>query len=274
VSFEAAYKPGAFLADRRRSTHPVAPLAEDVSDVDTGTTIFDQISYGKGNAVLRQLVTWLGETDFLAGVNAHLTRHRFANATLEDLLLALDAASPRDVRGWAQVWLRQSGHDTIRVSRVDGVPVLTRDGVRPHRFTVTAYSASLEQVGSRLVDLAGEPLELPDWAGLVVVPNSRGETFARIELDQVSYAAVAGALADLPDPLVRAVLWAMMLDQVPAASHLDLLARQLPRESSPTLVTAALDRTMNHLVRRRAIESCRSYKGSYENRALYPLRAG
>lgn len=250
VSFEAAYKPDAFRADRRRSTHPVAPAAEDVPDVDTGTTIFDNISYGKGNAVLRQLVTWLGAADFLAGVNAHLTRHRFANATLEDLLSALDAASPRDVRGWAEVWLRQSGHDTIRVSRSGDVPVLTRDGVRPHRFTVTAYSTSLEPVGSRLVDLADEPLELPEWAGLVVVPNSHGETFARIELDPFSYDTVSHALAALPDALVRAVLWATMLDRVPPASHLELLARQLPRESSPTLVTAALDRTLNDLVRR------------------------
>ncbi|MET7670215.1 aminopeptidase N [Micromonospora luteifusca] len=250
VSFEAAYKPGAFLADRRRSTHPVAPAAEDVPDVDTGTTIFDAISYGKGNAVVRQLVTWLGTADFLAGVNTHLTRHRFANATLEDLLSALDAASPRDVRGWAEVWLRQSGHDTIRVSRSGDVPVLTRDGVRPHRFTVAAYSPSLEPVGSRLVDLADEPLELPEWAGLVVVPNAHGETFARIELDPFSYDSVARSLADLPDPLVRAVLWAMVLDQVPPVSHLDLLARQLPRESSPTLVSAALDRTLNNLVRR------------------------
>jgi aminopeptidase N len=250
VSFEAGYKPGAFRADRRRSTHPVAPAAQDVPDVDTGTTIFDNISYGKGNAVLRQLVTWLGEADFLAGVNAHLTRHRFANATLENLLSALDAASPRDVRGWAEMWLRQSGHDTIRVSRPDGVPVLTRDGVRPHRFTVAAYSTSLEPFGSRLVDLADQPLELPEWAGLVVVPNSYGETFARIELDPFSYGIVSQALAALPDALVRAVLWAMVLDGAPPASHLELLARQLPRESSPTLVAAALDRTLNDLVRR------------------------
>ena len=250
VSFEAAYKPGAYRADRRRSTHPVAPAAADVPDVDTGSTIFDGISYGKGNAVLRQLVTWLGPVDFLAGVNAHLTRHRFANATLEDLLSALAAASPRDVRGWAEVWLRQSGHDTIRVSRPDGVPVLTRDGVRPHRFTVAAYSASLEPAGSRLVDLADEPLALPEWAGLVVVPNSYGETFARIELDPFSYDAVSQSLAAVPDPLVRAVLWATVLDQAPPAAHLDLLARQLPRESSPTLVAAALDRTLTGLVRR------------------------
>jgi len=49
---------------------------------------------------------------------------------------------------------------------------------------------------------------------------------------------------------VRAVLWAMALDHVPPASHLQLLAQQLPRESSPTLVAAALDRTLNDLVRR------------------------
>jgi aminopeptidase N len=235
VSFEAAYKPGAYLADRRRSTHPVAPATQDVPDVDTGTTIFDQISYGKGNAVLRQLVTWLGERDFLAGVNAHLTRHRFGNATLEDLLSALDAASPRDVRGWAGVWLRQSGHDIIRVERSGDVPVLVRHGVRQHRFTVTAYSTTMEPIGSRLVDLADDPLELPEWAGLVVVPNSHGETFARIELDPLSYDTVSHKLAELADPLVRAVLWATVLDQVPAALHLELLARQLPRESSPTL---------------------------------------
>ncbi|GAA1593060.1 M1 family aminopeptidase [Actinoplanes couchii] len=238
VSFEAAHKPGAYRADRRRSTHPVAPAAADVPDVATGRTIFDEISYGKGNAVIRQLVTWLGEPDFLAGVNAHLTRHRFANATLDDLLSALDAASPRDVRAWAAVWLRQAGHDTIRVTRRDdGVPVLTRDGIRPHRFTVTAYTLDLEPAGSRLIDLAAEAVPLPDWAGLVVVPNAHGETFARIHLDQLSSGAVANGLADLADPLVRAVLWST----VPIE---ELLPRQLPREPSPTLVAAAVDRAL------------------------------
>jgi aminopeptidase N len=265
VSFEAQYKPGAYLADRRRSTHPVAPAASDVPDVDTATTIFDEISYGKGSAVLRQLVTWLGPEDFLAGVNAHLTRHRFANATLEDLLSALDAASPRDVRGWAEVWLRQSGYDTIRVSRDGDVPVLTREGVRPHRFTVTAFSASLEPVGSRLIDLADESVSLPEWAGLVVVPNSRGETFARIALDPFSHEAVTRGLSDLDDPLVRAVLWASLLD-------LDLVARQLPREPSATLVTAALERLVRHELTPAALEviagACAHPAGADEQRAI------
>ena len=68
ASFEIGQKPAAYAADRRRSTHPVAARPEDVPDVDAAATIFDAISYAKGNAVLRQLVTWLGDEAFLAGV--------------------------------------------------------------------------------------------------------------------------------------------------------------------------------------------------------------
>ena len=49
LSFETRFKPGGYAADRRRSTHPVAPLPEDVPDVATATSNFDEISYAKGN---------------------------------------------------------------------------------------------------------------------------------------------------------------------------------------------------------------------------------
>ena len=94
-------------------------------DVDAALTNFDSISYAKGNSALRQLVTWLGDEDFLAGVNAHLTRHRFGNATLADFVDALDAATDRDVRGWVEAWLRTTGFDTLRVERDGDVPVLS-----------------------------------------------------------------------------------------------------------------------------------------------------
>lgn len=241
VAFEARFKPGGYDADRRRSTHPVAPRPEEVPDVDTATSNFDAISYAKGNAVVRQLVTWLGTKDFLAGVNAHLTRHRFGNATLDDLVGALDEASPRDVRGWASSWLRTSGHDTVRVTRSSAVPVLSREGSRPHRLRVSAYDDSLAPVGDRWVDLDAEPVALPEWAGLVVVPNSTGETFARVELDGLSWAAVAASLTSLTDPLVRGVLWSVAYDH---PDFLDLVARHLPSESHPALVEAVTHRVL------------------------------
>jgi len=249
VVHESSRKPGALTADERRSTHPVAPAPEDVPDVDAAFANFDAISYSKGNSCLRQLVTWLGDEDFLAGVNAHLTRHAFGNATLEDLVAALDDASPRDVRAWAEVWLRRPGFDTVTVTRDGDVPVLAREGCRPHRFSVTAYAADGSVAGERLVDLDQEPVPLPEWAGLAVVPNSRGESFVRLRLDDLSSAFVRQHLSDVTDELLRTVLWAHCFDEVrtgalPVPAYADLVAAHLPRESRPALVTAVLDRTL------------------------------
>ena len=72
------------------------------------------ITYAKGNAALAQLGHWLGEEDFLAGVNRHLTAHAFGNADLADFLDSLDSATDLDVRAWAAAWLRSTGFDTLR----------------------------------------------------------------------------------------------------------------------------------------------------------------
>jgi aminopeptidase N len=248
VAFEAQRKPGAYDADERRSTHPVAPAAEDVPDVDAAFNNFDSISYAKGNSVLRQLVTWLGDEDFLAGVNAHLSKHRFGNATLADLVDALDAASDRDVRRWVEAWLRTTGFDTLRVAREGDVPVLTREGTRPHRVRVAAYDDTLRERDSRLVDLGDDPVRFADWAGLVVVPNAHGETFARIRLDERSWERVAAGLAGVDDDVARAVLWASSFDlvrcgELTADAYLELVARHLPAERRVAIVDALLGRS-------------------------------
>lgn len=260
VAHEARRKPRAYDADLRGSTHPVAPRAEDVPDVDAAFNNFDQISYAKGNSVLRQLVTWLGDEAFLAGVDAHLAAHRFGNATLADFVDALDAASERDVRGWVEAWLRRSGHDTIRVDRDGGVPVLTREGERPHRLRVTAYDVApggaWTEVGSRFVDVADEPVRLEDWAGRVVVPNSHGETFARLRLDPLSWDAARAGLSGLDDVAVRTVLWQHAFELVqsrllPVEEYADLVATHLPAESHPELLEAVLERTLDEVLLRR-----------------------
>jgi len=253
VGFQVTHTPRALAADRRRSTHPIAPFPEDVPDVDTASTNFDAISYVKGASALRQLVTWMGDADFLAGVNAHLTRHRFGNATLDDLVGSLDDASPRDVRRWAELWLRRSGHDTIRVERDGETPVLVRDGVRPHRLLVTAYDDRLSGAESRWVDLAAEPVRLDGWAGRVVVPNTHGETFAAVVLDDRSWAAVEGGLGRLDDDLARAVLWTIARDAVTTRSlaperYLALVDRHLPAERHAGIVTAVAEATLGPLL--------------------------
>ena len=76
-------------------------------------------------------------------------------------------------------------------------------------------------------------MRLPDAA--VVVPNSGGETYARLRLDEQSWAALAADLASVPDDDTRAIVWSTAFDMVrcgdlPAAEFLGLLTRHLPRE--------------------------------------------
>ncbi len=256
VEVEIGSKPWGYRADARRSTHPVAPLAADVPDVDTAATIFDGISYAKGGACLVQLAFWLGDTEFMAGVNRHLTRFRLANATLADFVESLEASTSRDVRGWVDAWLRRPGFDTVAVHREGDVPVLVREGSRPHAFTVSAYDSDLRLAGSRRVELDDDPVALHDYAGLVVVPNSGGETFAALRLDPESWEVLSGGLSRLEEPLVRAVLWSSAYLQVrsrelSADDFLALVEDHLPAESRAEVIEGVLDQARSVVIPQR-----------------------
>jgi aminopeptidase N len=251
VDFSISAKTRAYAADERRSTHPVAPEPEDVANVDEAFNNFDAISYAKGNSAIQQLVTWLGDEDFLAGVNAYFARHRFGNATLADFVDALDGATDRDVRGWVEAWLRTTGFDTIRATRDDEGVLLTREGSRPHRVSVTTYGADLVATGTTMVDLADDPVLLPGAA--VVVPNAGNETFARLRLDPESWSALTHDLASVAEDSTRAVAWVKAIDLVRCGDLapedlLGLVTRHAPRERSVAIIEAVLGWTHRTLV--------------------------
>ncbi|UQI44131.1 aminopeptidase N [Streptomyces sp. HU2014] len=147
TDFAVARKGWGYDADQRPSTHPVAPEPGAVHDTASALLNFDGISYAKGASALRQLVAWLGEKDFLAGINDHFTRHRFGNATLADFLDSLARSSTRDVHAWADTWLRTSGVDTLtpRVDARDEEPpptAATREAAAGGATGVTATGAT------------------------------------------------------------------------------------------------------------------------------------
>ena len=252
ASFTIRQKLGGYEADERRSTHPVAPSPESVVDVDTAFGNFDHISYSKGNSVVRQLVTWLGEETFLRGANDYLTRHRLGNADLGDFLDALDEVTDRDVRSWSEVWLAATGFDTLRVRRDGDVPVLEREGCRPHRTLIGAYSLGghgLVRHGEQMLDIGADPLRLDDWSGLLVIPNCHDHTFARIRLDDKSWHSIVDHLSDIDDPQVRAVVWATTLDMVHSgdlepADLIVMIGRHLAVEEHSSVWEGVFDHTL------------------------------
>ncbi len=237
ASYDALDVMAAYSADVRRSTHPVAPNPEDVPQAETALGNFDALTYRKGRAALKQLVTWLGDEAFFAGVNRHLNTHAFSNASLADFTESLAQAAPeRDVQGWVQAWLRTTGFDTISLEYDGDVPVLTRTGSRPHRFSVTE---------GHLVDLNDQPLRLPELAGQPVIPNSGDETYAKVTYDEDTWAIRSREFA--PHPRTRAVLMRAAIDRVrdvqmsPTEFLSSWLPHQLRQEDDPEIISTALE---------------------------------
>lgn len=260
VDFGVARKGWGYDADQRPSTHPVAPDPDAVPDTASALLNFDGISYAKGASALRQLVTWLGEKDFLAGINTHFARHKFANATLADFIDNLASATDRDVHAWADTWLRTTGIDTLtaHVEDTDRAWTLTVDhhGNRPHRIAVGTYdhtldtrSGAAELVLRDRFDLdiphTGEPTTLPGRRPALVVLNDNDLTYAKIRLDPASWDTVLGSLSGIPDALTRALIWNTARDMVRdgelhPTTYLTTARTHLPHETDLTLVNGVL----------------------------------
>ncbi|MBK6018437.1 aminopeptidase N [Streptomyces sp. MBT53] len=254
TDFGVVRKAWGYDADQRPSTHPVAP--ENVDDTASALLNFDGISYAKGASALRQLVAWLGEKDFLAGINTHFARHKFANATLADFIDSLASGTERDVHAWADVWLRTTGVDTLTPTTTradDGTHTLTVDraGSRPHRIAVGLYDQDLGDTG-RLVLRERLDLDIPqsDPQALgkrpaLLLLNDGDLTYAKVRFDPGSFETVRTSLSGLPEPLTRAVVWNALRDAVrdgelPASAYLDAARAHLPHETDLALVQGVL----------------------------------
>ncbi|MGK5637267.1 aminopeptidase N [Streptomyces sp. URMC 126] len=261
TEFGVSRKAWGYDADQRETTHPVAPAPGAVQDTAAAFLNFDGISYAKGAAALRQLVAWLGEKDFLAGINAHFARHRFGNATLADFLDSLAGASDRDVHAWARQWLGTTGVDTLTPSVTttdEGGWQLTIDhqGTRPHRIAVGLYDrdpADLRRLTARPrteTDIPTDPGPTTALTGTgprpaLVLLNDGDLGYAKVRLDPDSHTTALRALSGLPDPLTRAVLWNALRDLVrdgllAPTAYLRATRDHLPHETDNAVVQGVL----------------------------------
>ncbi|WP_330236641.1 aminopeptidase N [Streptomyces sp. NBC_00566] len=263
VEFGVTRKSWGYDADQRPSTHPVAP--ESVDDTAAALLNFDGISYAKGASALRQLVAWLGEKDFLAGINVHFERHKFGNAALADFIDSLASATERDVPAWADAWLRTTGVDKLTpvLTTTEGTRTLTveHDGSRPHRVTAGVYDHDLTEEG-RLTLRERVGLDIPQAAPqpigkrpALLLLNDGDLTYAKVRFDPESFETLRTSLSGLPDPLTRAVVWNALRDAVrdgelPPTAYLETARAHLPLETDLALVQGVLAFAGTHIADR------------------------
>jgi len=229
TTFAQLYKSWAYRQDQLPSTHPIAA---DIPDIHAVEVNFDGITYAKGAAVLKQLVAYVGRENFLDGVRKYFGAHAWGNATLADLLSALEQTSDRDLASWSREWLQTAGVNTLRPSySVDSDGRFTEFAVeqdaaeshpllRSHRIAIGLYDRTEAGLSRRLrveTDVAGPRTVIPELAGQrrpdLVLVNDDDLTYAKIRLDDQSLQTlIDNSIGLFTESLPAALCWAAAWD--------------------------------------------------------------
>ncbi|OIJ66019.1 aminopeptidase N [Streptomyces mangrovisoli] len=247
----AGEKLKAYFMDQGPTTHPIRQQVRDVSEA---AATFDAITYPKGASVLRQLMTYVGEAQFSAGLSSYFATHAWGSTTLQDLIDAVADASGRDLDQWRTGWLETAGTDRLTLDRdADGFTLVAQGPggrPRPHVLAVGAYKGCgdhLERTALVAVEVAGERtrLDLPAGADLYLV-NDEDLTFASTRPDAATRDAFFRNAARLPTATARGVAvttaWDMLINgEATAAEAVQCLTAVLAVETSASVIEPYLN---------------------------------
>jgi aminopeptidase N len=228
TTFAALEKSWAYRQDQLPSTHPIVAEINDLEDVQVN---FDGITYAKGASVLKQLVAFVGQEKFMAGVSAYFKKHAYQNTELVDLLRELEAQSGRDLQSWSKNWLETAGVNTLRPdfeTDADGnftkfavlqTAIAEHPTIRPHRMAIGFYNLegnALKRVHRIELDVDGDRTEVDALVGIaqpdLILLNDEDLAYAKIRLDERSLKTAVDHLSKFEDSLARTVVWGAAWD--------------------------------------------------------------
>jgi aminopeptidase N len=261
TTFANTDKTWAYRQDQLPSTHPIAAEIQDLEDVEVN---FDGITYAKGASVLKQLVAWVGEEEFQAGIRGYFRRFAWGNTTLADLLGELEKTSGRDLKAWSAEWLETAGVNLLRPEIETG-----EDGtftsfavlqeapedwptLRSHRVGIGLY----DRTGDGLVrrdrvelDVVGGRTEVPELVGRarpdLVLLNDDDLTYAKVRLDDRSLRTLTESPGELRETLPRSLCWASAWDmtrdgELAASEYLTLVLNGIAHETDSSMTRTLL----------------------------------
>jgi aminopeptidase N len=274
ATFQAMEKSWAYKQDQLPSTHPIVAEIADLEDVQVN---FDGITYAKGGSVLKQLAAFVGIDEFFAGVGAYFRKYEYQNTELSDLLRELEITSGRELTTWSKLWLETAGVNTLKpIVETDPDGVITRfeitqtaideqPTIRPHRLAIGFYEVSdgsanpgvagdlsPKVVRTHRVELdidADASTDVPQLVGLkrpaLILLNDDDLAYAKIRMDESSWQFAIDKLADIDDPLARALVWGAAWDatrdaEVAASDYVDLVLGNIATETESTTMRLSL----------------------------------
>ena len=264
-AFYSEGKQRAYEQDQKTTTHPIeVPVPSTRNAFDN----IDNITYSKGASTLIQLRHLLGADVFRKGVHDYLVKYQYRNAKLDDFIGSLGHAAGRDLTGWTKQWLYEAGVDTIAArftckgGKVAGftleqtapsraLPTLREQRVQVAAFRLDGKDYKLERNVAVTYKGAQTRVSAMDGAACpdLVYPNFGDWGFVKVQLDPRSFDSARAHMAQVGDPLLRAMLWQSLWDGVRDGKlalndFLTTALNNAPREQDYTLLGDVLGKVV------------------------------
>jgi aminopeptidase N len=101
----------AYLNNKSAADQNLVPFYYTDSEGINGSNIYD-----KGGLILNMLRNYLGDEAFFKGLGVYLKGHAFKSAEVQDLRLAMEAVSGRDLSWYFNQWYYGAGHPILDIS--------------------------------------------------------------------------------------------------------------------------------------------------------------
>lgn len=196
------------------------PIRQDITRNSQVISAFDSITYLKGAQTVSMFESFVGEEAFRKGVQLHLNRFAYRNATAEDFFASVAQASGNqqivpalrsftDQTGVPLVTLAQApGGIAVSQSRYVPLGIATDRMLRRWQIPLCLSRGD----NRRCSLMAGEKAVLPALAGSgPLMPNANGAGYYRFSLDGAGWDALIAGAATLPEREAMALadsIWA------------------------------------------------------------------
>ncbi len=160
----------AMARDARVTTHPII---QHVETPDQISQAFDDITYRKGEAVIRMLEGAVGPEAFRSGVRSYMAKYKYGNTVTDQLWSEVAAASAMPVKPMMDSFTLQGGVPLIRVADPLCVDARTTVAWTQGRFALDAGSKTPQTwIAPVSVGQAGAPAPVRTIApGSATVPT-------------------------------------------------------------------------------------------------------
>ncbi|GAA5919724.1 hypothetical protein JCM1841_000771 [Sporobolomyces salmonicolor] len=183
-AFLKFHRSSALQLDALRSSHPVKMVCGHESEISQS---FDHICYEKGCAVLKMLMSVIGEKMFLEGTAQYLKANAYGCATSQDLWKALSSVSGIDVEAFIGSWINKVGFPVVTVEETADSLTL-----RQNRFLATGDPKPSEDETLWTIPLAIKTFGSAEKPKITMM-STRELTIPKLEGLYVLNAGTAGA---------------------------------------------------------------------------------